>query len=193
MVDVANETSTEKGIRLKNYQQMNPKITSEYLETGFVVDSILFDMQFRDIPIPPQQKYLDSLKDHVKVIILNLYGAYSSDPEQYVAYLRRSGGYKKKRGYQGFQFGYQNVRKVTDFLKNFGYIEQDEGYLDLEKGESHLSKMRATAKLIDLIEKHKKVTPDMIKTDTSNEEVIIVKGVNQNPNGKKKSKMAKRR
>jgi hypothetical protein len=177
MTIVTNETSTEKGIRLKNYQQMEPKTTSEYLEPVFVVDSILFDMQFRGISIPPQQKYLDNLKDHVKVIILNLYDAYSSDPERYVAYLRRSGGYKTKRGYQGFQFGYQNIRKVTDFLKDYGYIEQEDGYLDRKKGESHLSKMRATAKLIDLIEKQKKVTPDMIKRDTSHEEVIIVKGV----------------
>jgi hypothetical protein len=134
-------------------------------------------MQFKGVSIPSQQKYLDNLMDHVKVIILNLYHVYSFDPEKYVGYLRRSGSYKKERGYQGFQFGIQNVRKVTDFLKDYGYIEQDEGYPSSDKYEGQISKMRATAKLIDLIEKDKKVTPDMIKIDTSNEELIKVKGV----------------
>ena len=134
-----------------------------------ILDSILFDMQFRDISIPTQKKYLNNLKDHVKVIVSNLYDAYSSDPEKYVGYLRRGGAYKKGEGCQGFQFGYQNVRKVTDFLKDYGYIEQDEGYPSSERYEAQISKMRATVKLIDLIEKHKKVTPDMIKTDINND------------------------
>ncbi len=114
---MVNERSTQSVKELRNYQWLNRNVTSGYLEMGFVVDSILFDMQFRDIPIPPQQKYLNKLKDHVKVIISNLYDVYNSDPEQYVGYLRRSGEYKRKRGIKGFQFGYQNVRKVTDFLR----------------------------------------------------------------------------
>ncbi len=174
---MVNERSNQRVRELRNYQWLNRKVTSEYLEMGFVVDSILFDMQLRDIPIPPQQKYLDNLKDHVKVIISNLYDTYNSDGEQYVGYLRRSGGYKRKRGIKGFQFGYQNVRKVTDYLRDYGYIEQVDGYKDLKTGKPHLSKMRATDKLIDLLEKHKQVTPDMIKIDTSNEEVIILKGL----------------
>jgi hypothetical protein len=177
MMAVDKETLTEKGIRLGNFQQIDPKITSEYLEIGFVVDNILFDMQFRGIPIPPQKKYLDNLVDHVAVIILNLYDAYLSDPERYVGYLRRSAAYKKKRGYKGFQFGYQNIIRVTDFLENYGYIGQDKGYPSSDKYEAQISKMRATAKLIDLIEKHKQVTPDMIKRDISSDEVIIVKGL----------------
>ena len=93
---MVNERSTQSVKELRNYQWLNRNVTSGYLEMGFVVDSILFDMQFRDIPIPPQQKYLNKLKDHVKVIISNLYDVYNSDPEQYVGYLRRSGGYKRK-------------------------------------------------------------------------------------------------
>jgi hypothetical protein len=120
-----NETSIERGIRLGNYQKIDPRLVSEYIETGFVVDSILFEMQFGGIRIPSQGKYLNNLKEHVKVIILNLYDVYCSDPLRYVGYLRRSGAYKKKRGSQGFQLGYQNVRKVTDFLEANGYLSLD--------------------------------------------------------------------
>jgi hypothetical protein len=45
MTVVNTETSTEKGKRLGNYQLIDSKITSEYLEIGFVLDNILFDME----------------------------------------------------------------------------------------------------------------------------------------------------
>jgi len=192
MIDVVKETSFEKYNRLGNYQWLVNKISGDDLEIEFVVNNILFDMELRGIPIPPQRKYLDNLKEHVRVIILNLCSAYSSDPEKYVGYLRRSGAYKRKWGYQGFQFGYYNLTKVTNFLTNYGYIEHELGYPSSEQYEGQISKMRATVKLIDLIERQKNVTPDMIITDTSHEEVIIVKGLKPKPRIVKKIIINKR-
>lgn len=171
------ESSTEKGIRLANYQDLDPQLTSEPLDIWLVVDNIVFEMDLNGIPIPDQEKYLNNLKDHVNMIVLNLYDAYLNDPKRYVGYSRRRSAYKKERGYKGFQFGYQNVRKVTDFLEDKGYIEQDKGYPSSDQYEGQISKMRATAKLVGLIERYQKITPDMIQRDTSNDEVIIVKGV----------------
>ena len=160
----------EKGIRLGNYQAIDPRFTSEHIEVAFVVDSILFDMQFRDIPIPSQGKYLNNLMEHVKVIVLNLYVAYLNNPEHYVGYLRRLGSYERYKYFQDFQFSYHNVKKVTDFLKDHGYIEQHKGYPSSDNYEGQIAKIRATVKLIKLIER-KQFTPDMIKLDTSYDEV----------------------
>lgn len=167
------KTSTEKGIRLANYQVIVPELTNEYVNIGFVVDNLLFEMEIRGIPIPAQEEYLNNLKEHISVIVLNLYDAYLKDPERYVGYLRRRGAYKRYKGYQGFQFSYHNVRKATDFLKDNGYIEQDNGYPSSDKFERQISQMRATAKLVELIKRDKQVTPDIIKLDISSDKAIV--------------------
>jgi hypothetical protein len=160
---LTKDKSIDKVLKIDNYWNIDPNKTSDYLEIGFVVDHILFDMQLKDIPIPSQKKYLDNLKNHVKVIISNLYHAYSSDPERYIAYSRRRGEYKKIKGHKGFQFGYHNMKKVTDFLMENGYIEHVKGHPAFKEYKlSHLSRMRARSELIRVIEVLKKATPDMI-------------------------------
>jgi len=174
---LTKEETIDRAIRLNNYWILDRRKTSSSDEVVAAVSDIVNEMKFR-IDIPKKGKNLDKLINHVRVIIMNLYNVYTADPERLVAYSRRSGAYKKTKGYKGFQFGYRNIIRVTEFLRKYGYIEYDKGFPASEEyTQAQLSKMRATKKLISLIEDENKVTPDMVEVETKHDEIIVVKGV----------------
>jgi len=190
---LTKEETIDKAIRLNNYWILDRRKTSSSDEVDAAVGDILNDMKLR-VEIPKEGKYLDRLINHIKVIILNLYYVYTADPERYVAYSRRSGAYKKTKGYKGFQFGHRNIIRVTEFLRKYGYIEYDKGFPASEEyTQAQLSKMRATKKLISLIEDDNKVTSDMVEVDNSYEEIIVVKGVKPKPKRVKRIVKGKRK
>lgn len=177
MSELTKEEIIDKARRLNNYWIIDRRKTSSSDEVDAAVGDIVNDMKLRD-GIPKGGVYLDRLINHVRVIIMNLYNVYTADPERLVAYSKRSGAYTKKKGYKGFQFSHRNIVRVTEYLRKNGYIEDEKGYPASEEyPQAELSKMRATEKLISLIEVESKITPDMVEVDNSHEEIIVVKGL----------------
>jgi len=199
MNELTKEETISKAIRLNNYWIIDRRKNSNSMEVNAAVGGLMNDMKLRD-EIPKGGEYLDRLINHVKVIILNLYYVYTADPDRYVAYSKRSGGYTKTKGYKGFQFSHRNIIRVTDILRKNGYIEDVKGYPASEEyTQAQLSKMRATEKLVSILEVENKITPDMVEVDNSHEEIIVVKGLKPKPtlvqvveDGKKKRKKKQR-
>jgi hypothetical protein len=176
-----NESDTAKAMRLNNYWLLDPELTCDDDDKAkHIAKDISTQMLFDDVKIPKQKTYEERLNEHIKVIVLNLSHAYSSDPERYIAYSRDRNKYKLDKIYTGFQFSYSNVIKVTDYLMDKDYIEHEIGHSDSDDyKQAHLSRMRAAFKLINSIKlyQNSRIATDSLKTDTSHREVIVVKGV----------------
>jgi len=66
--------------------------------------------------------------------------------------------------------------KVEKFLADHEYIEGTKGYPAIQPNQiPQFAKMRATEKLSTLFDAHD-LTDDMVRTDTSNKEIIVLKG-----------------
>lgn len=113
----------------------------------------------------------NKILEHIKVIVCNLHNAHPT----WVSFQGAGGAYKKDPTYRGFQFSSLYVRRITDFLHEHGYIEMNKGYPGSREWKSQLSRMRATPRLLDLLE-HFNADPSTIYRDTSHVETVIVKG-----------------
>jgi len=174
---LSNREAIAKVTKLNNFWVIDPLKTSDEPGINVLIDLILEEMKQSGIPIPSQHVYKKKLQENIKVILCNLIHAYHLDIERYIGFSRDSGFYKDKNS----KLSYENVKKVTDFLKDHNYIEFVLGHPKYkEYRQGHLSRMKATPKLIELIDAYK-ITEDMVKRDISNTETIIVKGLKPKP------------
>ncbi|WP_036501495.1 hypothetical protein [Nitrosococcus oceani] len=109
-------------------------------------------------------------KKHLKVVILDLYTSHES---LWIAYSRVKNNYQKASRYNKLHIGYKPLIQVIDSLERYGYIEHKKGFKDRSTGIGYQSRMRATKKLIKLIEA-RRVKASMIK-EYELEEVILLK------------------
>ena len=116
----------------------------------------------------PRKKILK----HLKVVVLDLYVAYLHDPLVYLGYSRRRDDYSGASRLGQLYLGYRPMIRVVDGLLDLGYLEHHKGFQDLASGRSFLSRMRATPKLIDLIENYS-VAPSMISLE--DDQLIILR------------------
>jgi hypothetical protein len=131
----------------------------------------------------PSRKKAD-FAANMKVVLLNLYQAYLSDPEKYIAYHRGAPHYTElksdaeSRYHKNPHISQTKLVGVVDHLDSSALIENvDGGSFPDEHGGRHgfLSRMRATQTLVTLWQEYQ-LTPAMIgrfKPD----EVIILRGV----------------
>jgi hypothetical protein len=104
---------------------------------------------------------------HLKVVVLDLYIAYLGDPLVYVAYPRGSDAYGPDSRLRKLHLGLDSMKKVIDSLSTLGYLEDHGGFKDRTTGIGYLSRMRATSRLIDLINNYA-VVPSMISREEEN-------------------------
>ena len=109
-------------------------------------------------------------KRNVKTVVLDLYVAWLVDPTMYVAYHRSKSAYKQWR-YNELHISFVLVA-IIDALEELGFVESWLGYSS-EYGRSHLSRMRATKKLINLIKNDFKVTIDMISYHEDRDSIVL--------------------
>lgn len=122
-------------------------------------------------------------KNALKVLLLDLYQSYITDPEQYIGYYRDPSHYLFKvtvgtddRYVVNPHVTYDYLVGSVEMLIEHGYVKNKLGshFVDVELGEyGYLSKMRATGKLASLWGRHG-FTPDMIHKFRQ-EEVIVLK------------------
>jgi len=174
----ATVDAIDKARKLRAYWLLNSSKTSESPQILGVVEHLVSEMESsKEVSVPTQGKYRRDLVDHVRVIICNLYSAYSTDPNLYIAYHGDDTKYKKNKTYKGFQFGYRNTIKVIMFLWDNGYIDWYEGKPALvPEKEGHLSKIKAEDKLIDLWQEQPQADPVSVYRDTTHDETVILKG-----------------
>ena len=95
-----------------------------------------------------------SVRDHIKVFVLDLYIAWCHDPLLCLAYSRRPESYGTGTRHKEIHLRYEKVKGVADALEELGYVEQKQGFLNRETGISRRTRIHAKAKLIALIQRH---------------------------------------
>jgi len=111
--------------------------------------------------------------NHVTVVLLNLYYAYSLDPEMWVLFSRARNDYNEGKRYNKPFIKYDKMIKTVDGLLKLEYIEHAKGFQDRKTGKAFDSRMKATTKLIDLIEKDHAVTFEMIGKAGPDELIVL--------------------
>lgn len=112
---------------------------------------------------------------YVKMVLLDLYCSWRTDPSQYISFSRDKNRYGKNSRYASILVGYVGLKEITNKLRVHDYIDYVKGinYRDpvtFKIYAGYTSEMRATRKLIKLLVKHR-VKLSMISRHP-NEQVI---------------------
>lgn len=99
---------------------------------------------------------------HIKAIIQDLYIAWSCDEEQFFSYERSSNAYKKGSKLHDAGFTKVGFTTVIDYLVDNGFAEGVIGIYDRDTDIGFMSRVRATEKLIDLLEESFNANPTLI-------------------------------
>lgn len=163
-------------------------------------------MELEGLTPKSQTSYQEQLRNHIRVILLDLYSVFRSDPTRYLSFYRSPRGYGTAREKAKPRIpkrylkdtawvSYDHVVRVTNFLEEKGYIDEIvPGYPDLTNPDkSKLSLMRATGKLIKIMREDYKVLLPMVKPTVSEKdderiETIILKRIKQDGDRKAKLK-----
>lgn len=178
MNKLSDEEKIRKAKAYRNSRPLDVWRVSNYPEVKSVIKHIFSEMEAEGLT---NNRYEKKLKDHIRCIILDLFVAYMTDEEMYIAYSRDANNYQQGSRYAALFLGYRNVTKVVDFLIDKGYVENVPGrYVrDGSGGRSFQSRMRATDKLLRIVKDEYGVALPMIKRDEK-EETIILKDENDN-------------
>jgi len=142
---------------------------SEYSEVQRMITYLFDEMKSSGlIGKSPRKKILK----HLKVVVLDLYVAYLSDPLIYLGYPRGKDYYSKDSRLGQLFLRYRPMIRVVDGLLSLEYLESRKGFQNQATGSSYFSRMRATPKLIDLIENNS-VAPSMISLE--DDQLIILR------------------
>ena len=142
---------------------------SEYPEVQKMITYLFDEMKSSGlIGKSPKVKMLK----HLKVVVLDLYVAYLSDPLIYLGYSRSPRDYSGSSRLGQLFLGYRPTIRVVDGLESLGYLDNHRGFYDQGRKTGFQSRMRATPKLIDLIENYS-VAPSMISLE--DDQLIILR------------------
>jgi len=99
------------------------------------------------------RKY-DRFPNHLKIILLNLLYFHGIDPDMVISYSADKNIHSNPKNDGSFILKYHSMAKIIAALSRLEYVEKFVGYYDKSKGAGKRSRMRATAKLIDLVRLH---------------------------------------
>lgn len=170
MVEMTEEARKEAAEALKYSEQFDVHIWSHYPEVNNAVDNI-YNALKKGSGFKGSEKLR---KKHVKVVILDLYVKWLTNPAKYSSYHRRKIRYTDLNSrYNKLNISYLTI-DIVDALTKLGYTENIKGHFGRDgKRSSHIARMRATPKLIDLIVKTHKVTPEMVEKFPNTECIIM--------------------
>ena len=115
-------------------------------------------------------------KKHLKVVILDLYVKWLTDPAMYSSFYRAHWYYQDIRGRYNKLFITKVHIFVVDALEALGYLISTPGHYDRDGGHSsHMSRMKATDKLINKIVNVFKFSSEMVDLHPNTECVVMRK------------------
>ncbi|MEI2636656.1 MAG: hypothetical protein V9E92_07410 [Methylotenera sp.] len=173
LIDYINDDTTVallKAIDLNNSSSFDVHTWSEYHEVNHAVDYIY-----------KQLKSIDGFdmnssvrKKHVKVVVLDLYVKWLTDPSMYSSYYRGHWYYHDIKGRYNKLFISKVTIKVVDALEQLGYLTSITGHYGREEGHSsHMARMRATDTLISLIKDEFHITLEMVDVAPDTECIVM--------------------
>jgi hypothetical protein len=174
MPRVSKKTFMEKAERLSNSRPLDVQKISSYPQVKAVMDQLFSELE-KDGKV--NLRNADKLKRHLQTLILDLYNAHCYDSRMYISYSRNKMKYLPGTRLHKLFIRYSMVVMVTDFLIQHGYIEHEK-HRHAKEGSgmrSYQSRMRATTKLIDLIES-KGIVPGMVESEPDDTKLVILRG-----------------
>ena len=148
---------------LQNSRPIDVHRISEFPEVQRVISYLLSELSDAGlIKNSPRKKILK----HLKVVVLDLYICYLANPRIYVAYPRGSSAYGPGTRLNQLYLGLDSMKRVVNGLSSLGYLEDHRGIYNRVTEIGFQSRMRATSRLIDLIQNYE-VTPSMISREES--------------------------
>ncbi len=141
------------------------------------------------VPIYEKVPSKKKVREHIKLIVLNLYDAYLYDPTMYIAYSMNENDYKHGR-YNELHIGYEYLKTIIDHLKNLDYLFWKNGWIDHKTRKSRYSRIQAKTKLMEKIVMCE-VTQDMVYEHPNREELeeIIILRASYEKKKKRKSQL----
>lgn len=98
-------------------------------------------------------KPAEEFRNAVSVLILDLYAAHRSDPDLEIGINLRSNSFKLTDRYRRVHLPYRQFKAAFEGLATLGYVNViRRGHYDSDSGEGQTTRVRATTKLIELIE-----------------------------------------
>lgn len=166
---MATVAEKQRAKELDNSRSLDVHKWSEHPEVNNAVDTLY--EEFLELPEFKGKQGLQ--KKHIKVIVLDLYVRFLEDEEGYISFYRMKTMYKEKSRYNQLHITFISVA-VIDNLEKLGYLEMIKGHYDRTgKRPSHMSRMRATNKLIDLIVNKHGISQKMIEKHPHTECIIL--------------------
>ena len=161
-----------------NFIDLTPQLISDHPDFKSLVDHVFDEIKAHGRGYT-QDKYNHHLRDHLRLVLLNLSLAYFSDPEKTVRYFRDKNRYSKGTILHQLFIKYSYlVQRVIPYLRDQGYIEDWKGqYFEDSK---FASRMRATPKLMEIVQNQHKVTLPMIRRTLPEKDLVILRDEEKN-------------
>ena len=198
--DLKYETAKERknSTVLRRYKVSNPELISRVVD--FLYDELVGYYDLCD----ERKSTVNKLKHHLGFFVTNLYAVSRRDPTKYISFPKNRSVYSdpKSKFKKVYKLTYrysveqgEEGKGVIPFLEQRGYIEVTPFINDRfdEAGKSFQSRMRATGKLMDLINDLNQQTDADVEIDTIQDELIVVKGVKPKPRKVTRIKDGKRK
>ncbi len=140
------ENKSDKALDLDHSRQLDVHVWSTHQETNEFVDAIY-------------ERYFEGgneniRKKHLKVVLFDLYLAWSDDPELKIAYSRNVDSYKAKSRYNELHIS-KLTPTIVDRLVEVGLVEHIKGFRDRESEIGRMSRMWPTDHLIEMFKNAK--------------------------------------
>jgi hypothetical protein len=175
--DSTNEELLERFKELSNSRDLYAWRISDYPEVKTALNHI-FDEMKSEAGIG--KRYAKKYRNHIRVIVLDLFVANQNDPTSYITFSRNSNDFKPGTKYGRMHLSYEISKKINDFLIKNAYIYYTKGFYYKDRPfSSKKPRMRATGKLIRLLKDENEIETGMIKWD-ENEPTLILRDENGN-------------
>jgi len=171
-----DQEKKEKAERLAFSRPIDVHRWSDYPEVNAAVNQLFDEITSSDINPDGKLKRVrepEKLKRHIKMVVLDLYVASLTDPDLFIGYSRRPENYANKTRYDNLHINCRRLIRVVDGLKKLGYIENHKGFQDMTTGRGFQSRMKATEKLLTLIENAHKIRPAMVGKPEDIELIVL--------------------
>ena len=159
-----------KAEKLDNWGLFDLQLWSDYPSIDQAVDALYDELS----AIPSFKGNARIRKKHIKVVILDLYEKWLTDPTMYSGYRRGSNFYSELDERYNKKKISRMLIEIVGVMTKKGYAENIKGhYYRTRKGKSHIARVKATKKLISLLVDDFKIKPYMLGKCRGSECIIL--------------------
>jgi hypothetical protein len=165
------ETKEEKAERLANSAPFDVHKWSDYPEVKEATDA-LYDQVKAKLPRKAREEVQ---KRNLRVLLIDLYAKYLTDPTMYVGIHMGKTSYQTKalpKRYKSLHIS-PVTPDLVRVLRDLDFIEFEKGHYGRTGGSSHVTRIRTSEKLINTVFEKHGLEPQMIERAPNTECIIL--------------------